>query len=63
MTPAETSAGGTDVQAERTGAVFYPHYWSTYCIHDRHDECRLTCKTCKAPCLCTCHQSGKGEMC
>jgi len=36
----------------------YPHYWSTYCIHELHDQCRLTCKHCKAPCLCGCH---KGE--
>jgi hypothetical protein len=35
--------------------TFYPHYYSTYCIHDLHDECRLTCKTCGAPCMCDCH--------
>jgi hypothetical protein len=32
------------------------HYVSTYCIHDNHTDCRLTCKTCKAPCRCWCHR-------
>jgi len=36
--------------------VFFPHYYSTYCIHDRHGECRKTCKTCSDPCLCPCHR-------
>lgn len=31
------------------------HYLSTYCIHEAHDQCRLTCKTCDAPCRCSCH--------
>jgi hypothetical protein len=31
------------------------HYVSTYCIHRRHDECRLTCKLCESPCRCDCH--------
>lgn len=35
----------------------FPHYWSTYCVHNLHAECRLTCKTCEAPCLCPCHQA------
>lgn len=30
----------------------HPHYTSTYCIHGLHDECRMTCKTCGAFCLC-----------
>jgi hypothetical protein len=42
-------------------------YWSTHCRHYRHDDCRATelapgvprrpaqCKTCAAPCICTCH--------
>jgi hypothetical protein len=33
----------------------YPHYYSTYCIHDLHDDCRLDCKTCQEPCRCICH--------
>jgi cytochrome c556 len=33
------------------------HYTSTYCIHDDHEHCRLTCKTCGAPCRCACHAS------
>lgn len=31
-------------------------YISTYCIHELHDACRLTCKHCAAPCLCECHR-------
>lgn len=30
-------------------------YLSTYCFHRNHALCRLECKTCKAPCLCECH--------
>ena len=33
----------------------WPHYVSTYCMHEQHDDCRLTCKICHAPCLCYCH--------
>ena len=33
----------------------WPHYYSTYCIHELHDQCRLKCKTCEAPCRCECH--------
>lgn len=33
----------------------WPHYWSTYCIHDLHSDCRLACKTCQSPCRCPCH--------
>lgn len=32
------------------------HYFSTYCLHDLHGECRLRCKTCLAHCRCACHQ-------
>ena len=41
-----------------TGAqhCFWPHYWSTYCIHNKHGDCRLTCKHCERPCLCPCHE-------
>ena len=35
--------------------IGYPHYFSTYCQHGDHEDCRLTCKTCSAPCLCSCH--------
>lgn len=34
---------------------WHPHYTSTYCIHELHEDCRLTCKTCQLPCLCPCH--------
>jgi hypothetical protein len=30
-------------------------YLSTYCLHGLHAACRLTCKTCGAPCRCDCH--------
>lgn len=33
----------------------WPHYFSTYCIHGHHDDCRLTCKVCGEQCLCECH--------
>jgi hypothetical protein len=44
-----TSPGGAQ--------TYYLHYVSTYCIHDKHGDCRLTCKHCKAPCLCPCHRA------
>lgn len=31
-------------------------YVSTACLHDRHDDCRLICKWCDAPCNCRCHR-------
>lgn len=46
-------------------------YWSTHCRHDRHDACKADhlrpgiprnpaqCKTCAAPCICSCHQEGQ----
>lgn len=34
------------------------HYLSTYCYHDLHSDCRLTCKTCGKACLCECHEEG-----
>lgn len=38
------------------------YYVSTYCVHELHDECRLICKHCHAPCLCPCHpQSGRAD--
>lgn len=40
-------------------SLYYPHYWSTYCMHGLHDACRLTCKTCEAPCRCPCHDEVK----
>jgi hypothetical protein len=32
------------------------HYFSTYCLHDDHEHCRLTCKTCGQSCRCPCHR-------
>jgi len=34
------------------------YYLSTYCEHRLGDNCRLTCKTCHAPCACLCHGAG-----
>jgi hypothetical protein len=31
------------------------HYVSTYCLHDDHAACRMTCKTCGQRCRCECH--------
>ena len=31
-------------------------YLSTYCLHGNHAACRLTCKTCRVPCICSCHE-------
>lgn len=30
-------------------------YVSTYCQHEQHNNCRLKCKICEAPCRCWCH--------
>ena len=40
------------------GEEYYPHYFSTYCIHGLHDRCRVTCKHCERYCRCACHQPG-----
>jgi hypothetical protein len=39
--------------------VHAPHYTSTYCLHDAHEHCRLTCKLCSEPCRCSCHRALK----
>jgi hypothetical protein len=44
-----------DEHTDRLPYAYYPHYWSTYCVHHQHTDCRLTCKHCEAPCLCFCH--------
>lgn len=43
------------------GDAYYPHYFSTYCIHGLHDRCRLTCKHCDRSCRCDCHQEGRTD--
>lgn len=30
-------------------------YLSTACYHDKHDNCRNTCKFCVTQCICNCH--------
>ena len=42
------------------GSGQWPHYWSTYCIHDEHAICRLTCKLCGEKCQCRCHLKAAG---
>jgi hypothetical protein len=43
-------------------------YKSTACHHEKHDECRRTCKFCTASCCCDCHQAetpaplGQGDL-
>jgi DNA-binding XRE family transcriptional regulator len=51
----DPSPGPPQPSARRAEWVAWPHYWSTYCIHLRHPDCRLTCKMCDAPCRCPCH--------
>jgi hypothetical protein len=35
-----------------------PHYTSTYCIDERHGDCRRVCTNCGKPCRCACHERG-----
>lgn len=46
-----------DLEQLRDRSDEWPHYTSTYCIHDRHGDCRLACKICRAPCRCSCHDT------
>lgn len=32
------------------------HYFSTYCLHGLHANCRITCKHCPRTCRCPCHE-------
>lgn len=43
-----------------TGTEMFPHYFSTYCIHELHEDCRLVCKHCTEQCRCPCHQEDDG---
>lgn len=45
------------VVATLNGEAYYPHYYSTYCVHGLHDRCRLTCKHCERYCRCNCHRT------
>lgn len=38
--------------------VGWHYYVSTYCLHEKHSDCRLKCKICEAPCRCECHHEG-----
>lgn len=31
------------------------HYYSTACLHTKHDQCKGDCKFCHRPCGCSCH--------
>lgn len=53
---ADRSLIGYIERANKAPAYNSQHvYVSTYCIHNAHDACRQTCKTCQAPCRCQCH--------
>jgi hypothetical protein len=43
---------GCDAREELSKAK---HYISTACYHDKHAECRKTCKFCYVACKCPCH--------
>ena len=30
-------------------------YLSTACLHGEHSACRISCKFCASPCICSCH--------
>ena len=30
-------------------------YFSTWCLHKKHDKCKRSCKSCASPCTCVCH--------
>jgi hypothetical protein len=32
------------------------HYYSTWCMHGLHHQCKAECKRCAAPCRCRCHR-------
>lgn len=31
------------------------HYYSTHCLHHKHEECKVTCRHCPERCKCHCH--------
>lgn len=40
--------------------ILVPHrYFSTACLHERHDDCRMVCKFCPSPCRCDCHDAAQ----
>jgi hypothetical protein len=53
------------------GYVTTHSYWSTHCRHGNHEACAAKelapgvsrkpaqCKTCAAPCICSCHKTTK----
>jgi hypothetical protein len=49
-----------EARAQLARRDVWPHYTSTYCIHDLHEACRRTCKICEHPCLCDCHADSSG---
>jgi len=49
------------VVATINGEAYYPHYFSTYCIHGLHERCRHTCKHCERHCRCDCHREGRTD--
>ena len=45
---------GETIDEPRPTLIEHP-YTSTYCLHGLHEDCRLNCKVCNAPCRCDCH--------
>jgi hypothetical protein len=50
------------VVVESTGdrCTFFPHYLSTSCLHECHDQCKGKCKFCEERCRCDCHKEAVG---
>lgn len=43
------------IDGDDADAAAAAHYFSTYCIHGHHADCRETCKFCSDGCRCECH--------
>ncbi len=39
-----------------SSVAFWPHYYSTPCLHHLHEQCKGKCKFCEERCRCDCHQ-------
>lgn len=47
------------VRAAVTGPDGEHRYLSTYCVHRDCPNCRVTCKCCGEPCICSCHRQAE----
>jgi hypothetical protein len=48
--------GPITVVANGEDITYWPHYYSTPCLHDLHDQCKGKCKFCEERCRCPHHQ-------